>query len=135
MSSPECMRRILVHSVAALAIATSATGADRLRAHYQLNVREGTDVKTVQSVSEVTPGVPIEFALDKYQLALVIDLGGSSTYVLTVSLAPVASPKDVLVKGTFNGGLVGANAGPLEFDMDQNGLKVSGAIALSVVRQ
>jgi hypothetical protein len=127
------MRRILIPSVMAFAIATSAVAADRLRAHYEINVREGTDLKTVQSASEVTPGMPIELALDKYRLALLIDLSQSSTYVLTVSLAPVASPKDVLVKGTFNGSLVGANAGPLEFDIDQNGLRLSGAIALSVV--
>jgi hypothetical protein len=127
------MRRIVFQSVLAFAIATSAAGADRLRAHYEVNVREGTDLKTVQSASEVTPGVPIEFSLDKYRLALLIDLSQSSTYVLTVSLAPLASPKDVLVKGAFNGSLVGASAGPLEFDMEQNGLKVSGAIALSFV--
>ena len=129
------MRRILVQSVIAFAIATSATGADRLRAHYEINLREGTYLKTVQSASEVTPGVPIEFSLDKYRLALLIDLSQSTTYVLTVSVAPAASPKDVLIKGTFNGTLVGANAGPLEFDMDQNGLEVSGAIALSFVHR
>jgi len=127
------MRRVIIQSAIAVAIATSAAGADRLRAHYEINVREGTDLKTVQSASDVTPGVPIELSLDKYKLALLIDLSQSSAYVLTVSLAPVASPKDLLVKGTFNGSLVGANAGPLEFDMDQNGLKVSGAIALSFV--
>jgi hypothetical protein len=129
------MRRIVIPSIIAVVIAMCAAAADRLRAHYEVNVREGTDVKTVQSSSEVTPGVPIEFSLDKYRLALLIDLSQSSTYVLTVSVAPVASPKDVLAKGTFNGSLVGANAGPLEFDMDQNGLKVSGAIALSFVHQ
>jgi len=35
----------------------------------------------------------------------------------------------------FNGSLVAASSGPLEFDLDQNGLEVSGAIALSVVHQ
>jgi len=129
------MRRILVQSVIAFAIATSATGADRLRAHYEINLREGTYLKRVQSASEVTPGMPIELSLDKYRLALLIDLSQSTTYVLTVSVAPAASPKDVLIKGTFNGTLVGANAGPLEFDMDQNGLEVSGAIALSFVHR
>jgi len=126
------MRRLFQMALV-LAVATSAAGADRLRAHYELNVREGADVKTVQQASDVTPGVPIELSLDKYKVALLIDLSQSGTYVLTVSLAPVASPKDVLVKGTFNGSLVGANAGPLEFDMDKNGLRVSGAIALSFV--
>lgn len=130
----DAMRKILIHSIIAFAIATSAAGADRLRAHYELNVREGTDVKRVQSASDVTPGASIEVALDKYKVALVIDLGQSSTYVLTVSLALAASPKDVLAKGTFNGSLVAANAGPLEFDLDQNGLEVSGAIALSLVK-
>jgi len=128
------MRKSLI-AVVAFAIATSADGADRLRAHYELNVREGTDLKTVQSASDVTPGAPIEVALDNYKLALVIDLSRSTTYVLTVSLARAASPKDVLVKGTFNGSLVGASGGPLEFNLAQNGLEVSGAIALSFVHQ
>jgi hypothetical protein len=39
------------------------------------------------------------------------------------------------VKGTFNGSLVAASSGPLEFDLDQNGLEVSGAIALSFVHR
>ena len=128
-------RRILMTWLICVAIASSAAAAERLRAHYELNVRQGTDLKRVQSSADVTPGVPIEVALDKYKLALVIDLKDSSTYVLTVSLAPAASPKDVLVKGTFNGSLVAASSGPLEFDLDQNGLEVSGAIALSFVHQ
>jgi hypothetical protein len=128
------LRRVLIQSTVALAIVTSAPAADRLRAHYEVNLREGTDLKTVQSASDVKPGVPIEFALAKYQLALLIDLNEPNTYVLTVSVAPAASPKDVVAKGTFKGSLVGANAGPLEFDLDQNGLKVSGAIALSFVQ-
>jgi hypothetical protein len=126
------MRKTLIRSIIAFAIVTSAAGADRLRAHYELNVREGADVKRVQSASDVTPGAPIEVALDKYKVALVIDLGQSSTYSLTISLAPAASPKDVLAKGTFNGGLA-ANAGPLEFDLHPDELEVSGAIALSFV--
>jgi hypothetical protein len=54
---------------------------------------------------------------------------------LTASLVPVASPKDVFIKGTFNGSVVGANAGPLEFHMDRNGVEVSGVVALSFVHQ
>jgi hypothetical protein len=119
----------------ALAIATPTAGADPLRAHYELNVREGTDLKTVQSGSEVTPGVPIKVSLDKYEVVLLFDLSQSSTYVLTASLVPVASPKDVFIKGTFNGSVVGANAGPLEFHMDRNGVEVSGVVALSFVHQ
>ena len=128
------MRKSLL-AIVAFAVATSADAADRLRAHYELNVREGAELKTVQSASDVTPAAPIEVALDKYKLALVIDLSRSTTYVLTVSLARAASPKDVLVKGTFNGSLVGASGGPLEFNLAQNGLEVSGAIALSFVHQ
>ena len=39
------------------------------------------------------------------------------------------------MKGALNGSLVAASSGPLEFDLDQNGVKVSGAIALSFVHQ
>ena len=128
------MRKSLL-AIVAFAVATSADAADRLRAHYELNVREGAELKTVQSASDVTPAAPIEVALDKYKLALVIELSQSSTYMLTVSLARAASPKDVLVKGTLNGSLVAASAGPLEFNLEQNGIEVSGAIALSFVHE
>ena len=117
------------------ALSASAYGADRLRAHYEINVQEGTDLKVVQTTSEVTSGTPIEFDLTKYRLSLLIDVGQSDTYVLTVSLAPVASPKDVFARGTFNGRLVAANVGPLEFNLEQHGVKVTGAIALSAIRQ
>lgn len=85
--------------------------------------------------SEVTSGTPIEYELGKYKLSLLIDVGQSNTYVLTVSLAPLTSPEDILVKGTFNGSLVDSNVGPLEFDLEQSGLRVSGAIALSSLVQ
>ena len=62
---------------------------------------------------------------------LSIDVGESGTYVLTVSLAPRASPDDVTVKRSFDGRFVGANVGPLEFEVEQSGVKVSGAIAVS----
>ena len=75
------MHRILLASVICLTIVLPVAAADRLRAHYELNVREGSDLKTVQSASDVTPGTPIEIALDRYKLALVIDLKQSSTYV------------------------------------------------------
>jgi len=47
------MRKSLI-AIVAFAVATSADGADRLRARYELNVREGTELKTVQSASDVT---------------------------------------------------------------------------------
>lgn len=117
------------------ALSASAHGADRLRAHYEINVQEGTDLKVVQTTSKVTSGTPIEFDLTKYKLSLLIDVGQSDTYVLTVSLAPLASPKDVFARGTFNGRLVAADVGPLEFNLEQNGVKVTGAIAVSATRQ
>ena len=120
-------------SVFGLAAVCTATSAERLRADYEINVQEGTDIKRVQTTSEVTPGKPIEFDLAKYKLSLVIDVGDASTYVLTVSLAPAASPNDVFIKKTFNGRLVAADSGPLEFDVEHDGVKVSGAIALSSV--
>src|SRR5262249_51795774 len=129
----ESMRTLSTASfvVIALALGALATSAERLRAHYEINVAEGTDLKRIQSTSEVTSGKPIEFDLAKYKLALQIDVGEASAYVLTVSLAPSASPSEVFVKKTFHGSRVSANVGPLEFEVEQNGVKVSGAIALS----
>jgi hypothetical protein len=82
----------------------------------------------------VISGTPIEHDVAKYKVVLLIDVGESDTYVLTVSLVPAASPKDVLMKREFNGTLVGSTVGPLEFNVEQNGVKVFGAIALSVAR-
>ena len=87
------MPRILLTSMVCFSIASSAAAADRLRAHYELNVREGTYLKRVQSSSDFTPGAPIEVALDQYKVALVVDLGQSSTYVLTVSVVRAASQR------------------------------------------
>jgi hypothetical protein len=117
----------------ALAVSATAYSADRLRAHYELNVREGTDLKTVQYASDVKSDVPIEIALDKYKVVLLFDVAPANSYVLTVSLISASSSSDVIVKGTFNGSLVGSNAGPLEFDLERNGVKLSGAVALSWV--
>ena len=117
----------------ALTVTAWVHADDRLRAHYQLELQEGTDLKRVQMTSNVTPGTPIEYELAKYRLSLLIDVGQSNTYVLTVSLAPLASPEDILVKRSFNGSFVDANVGPLEFELEQGGVRVSGAIALSSV--
>jgi hypothetical protein len=114
-----------------LVVGASAIGAERIRAHCELDVQEGTDLKRVEMSSDVTPGVPIKYDLGAYTLLLSIDIGESETYVLTVFLAPLQSPDEALVKRSFNGRLVGANVGPLEFEIEQSGLKVSGAIAVS----
>ena len=114
-----------------LVVASLATSAERIRAHYELNVQDGTDLKRVETSSEVTPGTPIKYDLGKYTLLLLIDVGESEKYVLTVSLVPMTSPNEVMVKRSFNGRLVGVDVGPLEFEVEQGGVKVSGAIAVS----
>jgi hypothetical protein len=43
----------------------------------------------------------------------------------------MTSPNEVMVKRSFNGRLVGVDVGPLEFEVEQGGVKVSGAIAVS----
>jgi hypothetical protein len=119
----------------ALTVIASVQGADRIRANYQLDVHEGSDLKRVQMASDVVPGTPIEYDLAKYRLSMSIDIGPSNTYVLTVWLAPVEAPKDVLVKRSFDGSFVNASVGPLEFEVEQNGVRVSGAMAISSVTQ
>ena len=127
------MKRLsqLLLATIGLVVASSVVSAERIRAHYELNVQEGTDLKRVEMSTDVTPGSPIKYDLGKYRLLLSIDLGESETYVLTVSLAPLASLDEVMVKRSFNGRLVGANVGPLEFEVEDSGVKVSGAIAVS----
>lgn len=114
-----------------LVFAVSVVGAERLRAHYELNVQEGADLKRIEMASDVTPGTPIEYDLGVYRLSMSIDVGSSGAYVLTVSLAPLATPNELLVKRSFNGTIVGSNVGPLEFEVEQGSVKVSGAMALS----
>lgn len=103
-------------------------------AHYQISIREGGKLNTIQTASNVTFGVPIEYKVKKYELLLVFDAKDANAYVLTISLASLASPEQVIVKGSFKGRLSDPNVGPLDFNMEQNGVKVSGAVALSTLK-
>jgi hypothetical protein len=117
--------------IVGLVMNSSSICAEPVRAHYQLNVQEGADLKRVAMSSDLTSGVPIKYDLGKYSLLLLIDVGESEAYVLTVSLAPLTSPNEVMLKRSFNGKFVGANQGPLEFETEHNGVKLFGAIAVS----
>jgi hypothetical protein len=106
----------------------------RSRRFSRLRGAHSRSAKRIAMTSDVESGTPIEYVLPKHKLSLLINVGDLSTYVLTVSLTPLASPAEVSVKGTFNGSLVDPNVGPLEFDVAR-GIRVSGAIALSLVGQ
>lgn len=111
-----------------------ANCAQPMLAHYQITIREGSNLNTIQTASDVTFGVPIECRVKKYELSLVFDAKDANAYVLTVSLAYLASPEQAIVRGSFNGRLSDPKVGPLDFNMEQNGVKVSGAVALSTLK-
>jgi hypothetical protein len=116
----------------ALTLAFSPPGhsAARLRAHYEVNVRDATGTKTVRAASDVIAGAPIKYELGKYVLMVAIDVPDSDSYVLTVWLNSIKNPKKEILKAVFNGRLGGAQQGPMRFTTSQNGATVSGAISL-----
>lgn len=52
-------------------------------------------------------------------------------YVLKVSLLAKGDPDVAVVTTAFNGRLSSRENGPMEFEVEQNGVKVSGAIAVT----
>jgi hypothetical protein len=114
----------------ALAFSLAAHSAGRLRAHYEVNVRDATDTKTVRAASDVIVGAPIKYELEKYTLVVAIEVPESGTYVLTVSLNSTTSPKKQILKAVFEGRIGGSEQGPLQFTTSQNAVTVSGAISV-----
>jgi hypothetical protein len=116
----------------ALTLAFSLPGhsAVRLRAHYEVNVRDTTDTKTVRAASDVIAGAPMRYEFEKYTLVVQIDVPASDSYVLTVWLDSITNPKKAILKAVFNGRLGGSDQGPMQFTTSQDGVTVSGAISL-----
>jgi len=104
--------------------------AARLRAHYEVNVRDATDTKTVRAASDVIAGVPTKYEVGKYLLLVEIDEPESDSYVLTVWLSSVTDPKKGILKAVFNGRIGGSEQGPMQFTTSQSGVTVFGAISL-----
>jgi hypothetical protein len=106
------------------------------RAHYQLNVKYGDENKVVTFAQEVQPNVPTKYEFGKYIVLFNISVPDSSgAYALTILLDSVPSEKDSIAKGVFNGRMSGPEEGPLEFSLDHNGVKVSGAMSLAPVER
>ena len=116
-----------------LAVVTSGPAAcdESLLAHFEVTVRDANDVKVVRSAPAVAFGKPIEHDLGTYRLSLLIEAAESDGYVLTVSLVPAGPIGTAIVKESFKGRLAGPTAGPLEFNMERNGVQVSGAMTIS----
>jgi hypothetical protein len=114
----------------ALAFSPPGHGASRLRAHYEVNVRDAAETKTVRAASNVVVGAPIKYELEKYTLVLAIDVPESGSFVLTVWLHSITNPKKEILKAVFNGQIGGSEQGPMRFTTSQNGVAVSGAISV-----
>lgn len=134
------MRRHLaiVFASIGLAAALPTISAERLRAHCQVNVeigKIGAELKRFQIDQDVTAGVPIYRTLPMYGLSLLITRGHSDAYRLTVVLVNLEESNHIVLKRSFNGKLVSANVGPMEFEANGKEVAVSGAIALSALKQ
>lgn len=118
-----------------LMVSAHASIAASLRAHYQLNVLDGSDVKTIQFDSNVMSGVPVVYDIGKYTLTITIITPATNDYVLKLALTSsrLRLPVSTLDAETFTGHFSGPDTGPLEIKMQHGGLKVTGAIALSLV--
>ena len=120
------------------AYSMTATSAERFRAHYEVNIDDGISVKTVKTTCYITSGTPVLSELAANKLSLTVDIGPADEYTLTVALTPVAAGSSAdtpLISQSFNGRLAGPSNGPLEFQMQQNDLKIYGAITLSAINQ
>ena len=121
---------------------TAVTGncGEIYRTHFEINVEDDMGKKTLNGPSNIISGVPLTFETDNRSLSLVFSVESppSNMYLLTVSLSPKASSRNAssippLIQ-TFHAPLVGEKNGPLKFKMEQNGIKVYGAVALSLIR-
>jgi hypothetical protein len=117
--------------VLTLAVSAPALCAESLLAHYEVTIRDANDIKVVRSAPTVAFGKPIEHDLGTYRLSLLIEGAESDGYVLTVTLVPAGGLGNAIVKESFKGRLAGPTVGPLEFDAERNGVKVSGAMTIS----
>lgn len=113
--------------------------AESYRVHGEVYVVDGQDKSTRAIPSDVVSGVPLILndGEKSFSLVFVFEPPPSVKYSLTVSL--LANPKSVdgfsttLVSDTFQSSLVGGNKGPLEFKMEQNGIKVGGIVGISSI--
>ena len=114
-----------------LAVPAMGQAPEGLRANYQVNLREGNLSQTVRATSAVVPGRPIAYAMGRYRISLIIEIGATEDYELKVIVAPLGRPAEILASGNFKGNLVRAGKGPLEFSLEEKGVRVTGALALT----
>jgi hypothetical protein len=101
---------------------------------------DGQNKATRSLRSRVASGVPviIEQRGQIISLMFIIEPPPSNKYSLTVSL--MTNPKSAdeisttLIQNTYQSTLVGGENGPLEYEMEKNGIKISGVIGLATYR-
>ncbi len=112
----------------------------RYRVHGEVHYEEGQNKSSRSIPSDVVSGVPIILkGGDKtISLVFIVEPPPSDKYSLTVSL--LTNPKSAdgfstaVLTSTFHSRLVGGEQGPLEFESEQNGIKMSGVIGISLKR-
>ncbi len=114
--------------------------AESYRVRGEVYYEKGQNIWTRVITSKVVPEVPVIIKQSGKIVSFVFSFEPppSKKYTVTVSLSTnqkssggISTP---LLNQTFQSTLVGGENGPFEFQMEQNGIKVGGALGVSAVR-
>ena len=127
--------------VSGISCAAISNGAERLRAHFDINVEDRGAHYQIRTAEDVAPRVPLTYdvrnAFGVYKLALLfaIDAATPDAYTLTVSLVDAKKGAGALdaavIQESFRAALVTGAKGPSEFNVGKQDVSIKGAVALS----
>ena len=114
--------------------------AESYRVRGEVYYEKGQNKWTRGITSKVVSEVPviIEQSGKIVSFVFIVEPPPSNKYSVTVSLS--TKPKSSggistpIIKRTFHSSLVGGENGPFEFEMEQDGIKVGGALGVSSLR-
>ena len=116
-------------------VAATDSYADSYRVRGEVSYENGQAKWTRSIVSDVILGVPVILKQGEktFSLVFVVEPPASDNYSVTASL--LTNPKSTdgfsttVLTQTYQSKLVGRENGPLEFETEQNGIRISGIIA------
>ncbi len=114
--------------------------AESYRVRGEVSYEKGQAKWTRTITSDVISGVPIiiEQGEQIISFVFIVESPPSNKYSLTASLLTNPNSADGLsvtvLTDTFQSRLVGGENGPFEFEMEQNGIRVGGAVGVSLKR-
>jgi len=114
--------------------------AESYRVRGQVYYETGQNKWTRGITSKVVPEVPVIIEKSGKIVSFVFsfELPPSKKYSVTVSLSTKLKSSDgintPIMNQIFQSSLVGGQNGPFEFKMEQNGIKIGGALGVSLLR-